>query len=53
MATSPTQTPKKEKKDESFFDKIGTIGRKKKPKEGINISEQIKIVFVTDSTIYM
>jgi len=35
MATLPSTTvgtPKK--KDESFLDKIGTIGRKKKAKEG-------------------
>ena len=27
-------TPKKDEKDESFWDKFGTIGRKKKIKEG-------------------
>ena len=34
MATPGTPTPKKEKKDESLFDKIGTLARKKKVKEG-------------------
>lgn len=35
---SPRQVPiltKKEDKDESFWDKIGTLGRKKRIKEGI------------------
>lgn len=37
MASSPTSTTlKKDKKDESLLDKIGTIGRKKKVKEGWN-----------------
>jgi len=36
MASTPS-TLKKEKKDESFFDKIGgTLARKKKAKEGSN-----------------
>jgi hypothetical protein len=35
MAASPQPTTlKKEKKDESFLDKIGTLTRKKKVKEG-------------------
>lgn len=34
MATPIQVTLKKEKKEESFLDKIGTIGRKKKIKEG-------------------
>jgi len=38
MASTPS-TLKKEKKDESFFDKIGgTLARKKKAKEGGNTS---------------
>jgi len=43
MATSPNtstlQTPKK--RDETLFDKIGTLGRKKKVKEGIWISTAV------------
>ena len=30
-------TPKKDESNESFWDKIGTLGRKKKVKEGIEI----------------
>lgn len=35
-ASSATLTPKKDKKDESLLDKIGTLARKKKIKEGNN-----------------
>ena len=42
MASSMTATLKKEKKDESFFEKIGTIARKKKAKEGVLYSLHIK-----------
>ncbi|XP_064628603.1 beta-parvin-like [Lineus longissimus] len=46
MATSPTPnpvTPKKDKKDESFLDKIGTITRKKsKAKEVTELQEEGK-----------
>ena len=36
MAAPVTPTSKKDKKDESFLDKIGTVARKKKQKEGEN-----------------
>ena len=36
MATPTGATLKKDKKDESFLDKIGTLARKKKLKEGKN-----------------
>ena len=36
MASPMTATLKKDKKDESFFEKIGTIARKKKAKEGLS-----------------
>jgi len=35
MATSPNTSTLSKKKDESFLEKIGTLGRKKKTKEGI------------------
>lgn len=43
MASSPTSTTlKKDKKDESLLDKIGTIGRKKKVKEVQELTEEGK-----------
>jgi parvin len=37
---STTDTLKKEKKEESFLDKLGTIGRKKKIKEVEEVAEE-------------
>jgi hypothetical protein len=41
----PPVSAKKDDKDESFWDKIGTLGRKKRIKEG-KISIALKIHFV-------
>ena len=38
-------TLKKDKKDESFLDKIGTIARKKKVKEGMSSYECTRPIF--------
>ncbi|CAH1798933.1 unnamed protein product, partial [Owenia fusiformis] len=41
-ASPPTPTLKKDKKDESFLDKLGTIARRKKAKEATEIMEEGK-----------
>ncbi|WAR08860.1 PARVA-like protein [Mya arenaria] len=42
MATSPNTSTLSKKKDESFLEKIGTLGRKKKTKEALELQEEGK-----------